>query len=123
YGDDGACGWVCEAYDGMSGECRRDHGTTHGRTYHGTRVIQLNAPAYAVRPRDPAGIDQPDPDISLAYFPAQQRGIFKGVQGQECLPETSGKYRLRLGDAHFRSGDLGGVARHEMVHGLGAVKQ
>ena len=49
---------------------------------------------------------------------AQQVGVLGGPQGHERRSEAGREGRGGLGDARLGSGDLGGVAGQELVHGL-----
>ena len=81
---------------------------------HGAGVAELHALAGAV----PAGIDQIDLGAGLLHLVRQHRGVHGGIQRQERLAEAGGECGHRLGDADLRTGDLGGEAGDEVVHGL-----
>lgn len=71
---------------------------------------------------DPAGVEQPGVGLVLLNLVGQHAGVLHGVQGQEGLGEAAGKGGLGLVDAVLGAGHLGGVARDEVEHGLGAVE-
>ena len=85
---------------------------------HRPGVRQLHAGAGAVGAAGPAGVHQPDPRAVLRDLLAQHLGVHARMQRQERRAEAGGEGRARLGDAALGAGDLGGVAREEVVHRL-----
>src|SRR5215210_467126 len=90
----------------------------HG-AYHLTGGVDIYAAADTVGSAGPAGVDQ----VAAGAVRLQPLGEHLGVggrrQGKERGPEARGERRLDLGlHLGLRPGELGGVAREEVVGGL-----
>src|SRR5690606_30636728 len=92
--------------------------TVESRTYQRPCVIQRDTAADSVRSCDPAGIDQPHPDIMTLQLVAQQFCIIRRVQREERLAETSGEYCFGFGNTYFGTSYLRRIAGNKMIHGL-----
>ena len=57
-------------------------------------------------------------DAVLGHLVGEQVGVHAGVHGHEGFTEARREGRLRFLDAHFGTGDLGGVSGDEVVGGL-----
>ena len=54
--------------------------------------------------------------LCLLHLLREQLGVFRRMPDEERSAEARRERGLRLGDAHFGAGDLGGVAADEVVH-------
>src|SRR5699024_5989137 len=85
---------------------------------HGAGVAQLHPlGACGGAAAGPGGVHQVDLGAVLVQLVAQHLGIDLGVHGHEGLAEQGGEGGLGLGDAALGTGQLGGEAGHEVVHG------
>ena len=73
--------------------------------------------AHTVTAAGPAGVDQVDTGVVALDALLEHLGVLERVERHEGLAEESGERGNRLFDALLGAGDLGGEARHEVVHG------
>jgi len=66
----------------------------------------------------PTSVYKPDLGLMLCTLFCKHLSVNVRVQGKESFAVACREGQLRLSNANFSSGDLGGVARDEMVHGL-----
>lgn len=83
-----------------------------------TSVLERAALGDASLATDPAGVDQPSIGLVLRHLFSQHGSIALRVEDQEGSAEACREGSLGFNDAIFGTGDLGSVARDEVVHGL-----
>mmetsp|Transcript_61823 Transcript_61823/g.191526 ORF Transcript_61823/g.191526 Transcript_61823/m.191526 type:complete len:235 (-) Transcript_61823:234-938(-) len=81
-------------------------------------VLQAAAIPDAVRAADPAGVDEISRGSMNVKLGREHLGVGERMPDEEWRSEASREGCLRLGHALLRSGDLGRVARDEVVHDL-----
>lgn len=85
---------------------------------NGTSLGQAHSLADTVASADPTGVDKPDLGAVLLALLSKHLGVLVRVQRQESLAEAGRESGNGLSDTHLGTGDLGGVTRDEVVHGL-----
>ena len=73
--------------------------------------------AHAITAANPASVDQIDAGATVGDTLAEHLGIDHGVERHKRLAKQRGESGRGLGDADLGAGDLGGEARHKVVHG------
>ena len=92
--------------------------TIHRSGNHTPGMLDADAFADPVSAALPAGVDQKNPGLMAGYFFFQQVGVSHGMQRKKGRTETGGKRGLRFGDSPFGTGQFGGIAGKEIIHGL-----
>lgn len=85
---------------------------------NGTGVLERATLGDARLATDPAGVDQPGIGLVLGHLFGQHGRVALGMEHEEWRAKAGGEGGLGLGNAIFGAGDLGRVARDEVVHGL-----
>ena len=80
--------------------------------------LDRHALADAVLAAGPAGVDQPAVDIALGDALLEQVAVDRRMARHERRAEAGREGGFRLGHSDFGAGDLGRVARKEVVHRL-----
>ena len=92
-------------------------GTVESACDQGARIGKLDAMAHAITAANPAGVEQIDAGATVGDTLAEHLGIDHGVERHKRLSEQRGERGRGLGDADLGTGDLGGEARHKVIHG------
>ena len=82
------------------------------------RRLDRHALADAIFAAGPAGVDQPAIDAALGDPLLEQIAVDRRMARHERRAEAGREGRFGLGHADLGAGDLGGVARQEVVHRL-----
>ena len=82
------------------------------------RNLNGEALANAVGSAGPTGINESYLGAVLLHIGGEEFSVLRRVPDEERFTEARGKGRLRLFDANFSTGDLGGVAADEVIHCL-----
>ena len=90
----------------------------NGCAHECARCCDWHAATDAVPATGPAGVDEPRGGTRLLEALAEHPGVDAWALRQERCAEAGREGRLWLGHANFGAGQLGGVARQEVVHRL-----
>ena len=92
--------------------------TAQRGTHHGARIAELHPLTFTIGAAGPAGVHEPHDHVVLRDVVAEHLRVDGRFSRHERSTEARAEGGLRLGDSALGSGDLGGVAREEMVHRL-----